>query len=39
MRFWYILGNFFLDFLEWIFTEFGESREYKNRVKKELCKL
>lgn len=35
MRFFFVIANWFLDFLEWIFTEFGESREYKNRKKRE----
>ena len=35
MTFWEVLGNFFLDFLEWLFLEFGGSREYKNRIIRE----
>jgi len=32
------LGDYFLDFLEYIFLEFGDSKEYKERVKRELYK-
>ena len=50
MRFWYILGEWsldfiycfrnmvgigFVDFVEGIFLEFGESQEYRDRVKRE----
>ncbi len=35
MTFFFILGNYFLDFLEWLFREFEGDREYHARVARE----